>query len=110
MGDFSCARRSQVGASRSMSCSFRRPPCVLLHEVSLERPRQPRREALLAVLASPRTLGWEIAGPLRRHFELASFLSARLPAFREFRVPWGPALQSRARQLAQRTDRRGARG
>ena len=59
--------------------------------VSLER--LPRREALLAVLASPRTLGWEIAGPLRRHFELASFLSARLPAFR-VRVPGGPPFKA----------------
>lgn len=59
--------------------------------VSLER--LPRREALLAVLASPRTLGWEIAGPLRRHFELASFLSARFPAFR-VRVPWGPPFKA----------------
>jgi hypothetical protein len=56
-------------------------------------------ETLLEVLAYPRAVGWTIMEPVRRQFELAEFLSRRVPGFR-LHVPWGPPFEpSIARQL-----------
>ena len=52
-----------------------------------------KRETLLEVLAYARAVGWTITEPLRLHFELAEYLSLRVPGFR-LHVPWGPPFEA----------------
>ncbi|MDQ7993485.1 MAG: hypothetical protein REI45_12510, partial [Propionicimonas sp.] len=46
-------------------------------------------QALVALLAFPRVLGWRDPGVLERHFEQLGWIAAEVPVF-TVRVPWGP--------------------